>query len=57
MVSNDRFVKIASAETGFYNSDSILGVIDYLKSDKIFTNMEMVTVNDVIEKINQEIKK
>ena len=52
----DRFVKIASMETGFYNSDSILGVIDYLKSDKIFTNMEMVTVNDVIEKINQEIK-
>ena len=53
----DKFVKIASMETGFYNSDSILGVIDYLKSDKIFTNMEMVTVNDVIEKINQEIKK
>ena len=29
---------------------------DYLKSDKIL-QIEMVTVNDVIEKINQEIKK
>ena len=52
----DKFVKMASMETGFYNSESILGLIDYFKSDKIFTNMEMVTVCDVIDNINREIK-